>query len=130
MNLRPATMEDAELLLAWRNDPSTRRASFNASEIDLDTHKAWLTRKVHLIQVAEVDGVPVGQVRIDEGEISYSIDAQYRGKGYGKAMVKAVMGDAPLTARVKTTNVASCVLLEHLGWRLEPATGHLLYAWN
>ncbi|MDB5888528.1 MAG: GCN5-like N-acetyltransferase, partial [Rhodocyclales bacterium] len=42
--LRPATLQDAALLLDWRNDPLTRLSSHSADEIPLDEHLAWLNR--------------------------------------------------------------------------------------
>jgi hypothetical protein len=38
IKLRLATIEDAEMLLDWRNDPEKRNASHNTSEIALKGH--------------------------------------------------------------------------------------------
>ncbi len=97
--LRPATSKDSSLLLAWRNDPESRRNYRNPDPVDPDTHDDWLRRKLAdencRLMIAEVAGRPVGTVRADrESEawsLSWSIDPKERGKGYGSAMVAAMM---------------------------------------
>src|ERR1700730_16644986 len=42
--LRPASMADAPLLHAWRNDPQTRRASRRSDVVPWAEHEAWLLR--------------------------------------------------------------------------------------
>ena len=60
-----------------------------------------------------------------EAEISYQIDARYRGRGYAGAMLLAgevlLQEKKPmlkkLSARVKPRNAASCKLLQKLGYK-------------
>mgnify|MGYP004449989619 FL=1 len=125
-NLRVATEEDAMLLLRWANDAVTRANSINTHEICIDEHMAWFNRKLkdencHLY-IYEYQGIPVGQVRVDiwgdEGTISYSIDANYRGKGYGSDMISLVEEIEnkklnKLIAIVKKENIASSKVFEH-----------------
>ena len=67
--LRPATTEDADILLEWRNDPETRIASHNTAEVQRNDHISWLSRTLgnpeRRLYVAEEDGDPVGTVRAD-----------------------------------------------------------------
>jgi spore coat polysaccharide biosynthesis protein SpsF len=96
--LRPATIEDAEDILRWRNDPSTRENSFTKGEISLASHINWLTKKLanpdcHIFIM--MDGkAKVGNIRVDVtegvGEISYMIAPECRGKGYGKKIIGMV----------------------------------------
>ncbi len=73
---------------------------------------------------------PIGQVRLDvkdgRAEIDYSIDVQYRGKGYGTVMLNQVMqlpglGVRTFVAKVKPGNLASVRVFEKCGFikRLE-----------
>jgi hypothetical protein len=39
-------MEDADLLLRWRNDPTTRANSFDSSPIDREDHIRWVRAMV------------------------------------------------------------------------------------
>ncbi len=98
LRVRPATQDDAHLLLKWRNDPEVRRRSRNGDVIHLDAHRAWLNRVLeddgrHLLIVESADGLPVATARYDrlEGstaagvrwEISISVDPLMRGRGVG-----------------------------------------------
>ncbi|MBW6487332.1 MAG: hypothetical protein K0B01_14400 [Syntrophobacterales bacterium] len=69
ITLRPATIQDADMLLDWRNDPETRKASHSTSEVVTEEHIAWLTKTLgnanRRLLVAEEDGAPVGTVRAD-----------------------------------------------------------------
>ena len=69
LSLRPATADDAERLLAWRNDPAVRSASLQQDPIPASTHVAWLQGKLVdpacELLIVEADGAPVGQVRIE-----------------------------------------------------------------
>lgn len=125
MNLRPATMEDAALLLEWRNEPSTRKWFHNPDAVQKADHFAWLEKVIadpnRLLYIAEVDGRPVGSIRADfDGtayELSWSIAASARNAGYGKAMT-AMMVDklsGQVVAEVLSGNTASFLVAEHAG---------------
>lgn len=98
--LRPATMDDAEELFLWRNDPDTRRNSRTTAPAQWEGHIAWLQKTVSggvpgrkLYVAQDAAGQPVGTVRSDEDpadgltELSYTTAPSARGKGFGKAMV-------------------------------------------
>jgi len=46
MNIRLATRDDAQLLLAWRNDPLTRAMSKSMDEVQWDEHVRWLNSRL------------------------------------------------------------------------------------
>ena len=131
LNLRKATEADAEILFRWRNEPETRANSFHTEPIPYEEHVAWL--KAALCNPAQeiyilCDGnVSIGQARLStEGEaatISYSIDAAYRARGYGRAMLRCVEKlcaergtPKMLRGYVKQKNIASQVIFESLGY--------------
>lgn len=129
MRFEYAEMEDWARLYAWRNDPTTRANSRNVMPIMLHDHMTWLTDvidadktpTVHLYVATDGDDDPVGYVRLDEngdtGEISIALDAQYRGKGLGREMIRdfviALENNADmshitrLVAEVRMTNLPS-----------------------
>lgn len=90
ISLRPATTQDADLLLEWRNDPETRKASHNTAEVQRDEHISWLSRTLNnpnrRLYVAEENGAPVGTVRADlsEGvwELSWTVSQTREGEGW------------------------------------------------
>lgn len=132
--LRSATLDDEDLLLKWRNDPATRHASFSSDEISSGDHHRWFVEKLEdpdcAILVVEVDGLPVGQIRLDrlaEGvaEISIGLAAEVRGRGLGrKALLRAVpeadrlLGADSIRALVKRGNAASLAAFASAGFRV------------
>ena len=121
--LRHLEAGDAELLLRWRNDPDTRAASFTQEPIPLDEHREWLARRLAdphcAIYVAESDGGPVAQVRVERrtagsGEIHVVVAPEARGRGVARrAIAMAAEAGAreleleSIEARVKPGNEAS-----------------------
>ena len=98
MYLRKANINDAYIILEWRNDPRTRQNSFSKEIIDMETHLKWFNAKLtdeNCFIYILMDGEErVGQIRIDKandvGEISYMIAPDKRNRGYGKTMLKLV----------------------------------------
>jgi RimJ/RimL family protein N-acetyltransferase len=144
MHLRPATSDDAELLLAWRNDPITCKASRSTHTISPEEHKKWLTKTLQtgLLFIAEEDNTPVGCVRADKTargtELSWTVAPDARGKGYGKIMcqkfVQEVIPNEPIMATIEEGNRASERIAEALGLKkttLEtPNGGRLFMIWK
>lgn len=123
--LRRATEEDKDLLYEWTNDPLTRRNSFSTSPISYSDHCRWfdvMIKDANRIQYIMMNGErPVGQIRLDvdgnKAEISYSVAAECRSKGYGKSALylirdevqKNLRGIEKLIGQVKPTNEASAM---------------------
>lgn len=95
LRLRTATMDDAELLLGWRNEPATRDASFDTRPIDSRNHRDWLAQQLGSpsarIWIGLVDNAPVGTVRyaIDgpTATVSVAIAAERRSAGIGARLI-------------------------------------------
>lgn len=97
LQVRPARLEDVELLWRWTNDQVVRANSFHPDSIPYDKHIEWYQEKLQspntCIWMLGLDREPAGQVRYDrvdtdEAVISFSIAADYRGKGIStKALV-------------------------------------------
>ena len=117
--LNEAKSENSQLLFKWANDPERIKNSFNENPIDWNTHIKWFSKKSSSIRtkifILFKEEIPIGQIRFDfDGwywEIDYSIDNNYRGKGYGKAIVqlgiKKMHNANIFKARVKDFNLAS-----------------------
>jgi RimJ/RimL family protein N-acetyltransferase len=122
--LRAAEPRDSELLLQWRNEPSTRTQFFDSREVERGAHEDWLRRKLAARRTArlfilEWNGTPIGQARIDAtgdgcGEISVSLDTGARGQGFGLELIGRATERAAdeldldaVEARIKATNEAS-----------------------
>jgi RimJ/RimL family protein N-acetyltransferase len=123
--LRQATIQDADMLLGWRNNPETRIASHSTSEVVKEEHLAWLTKTLsnanRRLLVAEENGSPVGTVRADlsEGvwELSWTVAPNARGRGVAKQIVTLLAQkiSEPIRAEVKSDNIASARIAEHAG---------------
>jgi RimJ/RimL family protein N-acetyltransferase len=131
--LRPATMDDADVLLEMRNEPTTRRWSLDGTPIPRPHHLAWLERRLAApdegrIWVAELDGEVVGQSRIDvlghgSGEISVGLAPPARGRGLGGWLIReatargeAELGLREVVAVIKPDNAASLRAFERAGY--------------
>lgn len=115
--LRPASMDDAPLLLKWRNDPETRRHSHNSAPISEPDHLRWLSRSLEhatrKLWIATVNGLPIGTIRLDRDgpyhELSWTVAPEFRGQGWAKRMVTQTVQNAvlPVRAEVRIGNVGS-----------------------
>ncbi|MFJ1258966.1 GNAT family N-acetyltransferase [Cupriavidus sp. CuC1] len=126
LRLRPVTLDDVDVLLAWRNDSTTRHASHSMDEVARDGHVRWLDSSIEnpnrTLMIAEVGDVPVGAVRADRHEsgvheLSWTVAPEARGSGLGKAMVAHFSSQfsGPIRAEVKAGNVASSRIAEGAG---------------
>ena len=138
--LREVLPQDSALLLGWRNDPNTRLNSINTAEVSLEEHARWfhnmITIRPQPISVAELDGLPVGVIRLDWNvghdtcELSFTVAPEHRGKGVGFSMVQheiQQMNKVRVLARVKTANVASRRIFDRLGFQVIESKGELLF---
>ncbi|SDC00292.1 GNAT family N-acetyltransferase [Nocardioides lianchengensis] len=130
LRLRPARFDDADRLLAWRNERSTRAASLTQDVIEPAAHRSWLERRLAdetcRLLIVELDGTPVGQVRLDrsggDAEVSIGLAEHVRGRGVGAEALRLVRGALPwpevirLLAHVREENAASLRLFAGLGY--------------
>ncbi len=142
--VRPARLEDRDILLAWRNDPSAYQWYREAAPVDDDAHDAWLRRLLSrgedTLWVADIEGTPVGSVRLDlhedgAADVSIVVDAGHRGHGTGRRLLAWVEEQSPhlgvsvLVALVQEGNAASRLLFEKADYARQPgeAGGWLTY---
>lgn len=100
LRLREATLADADRLLAWRNDPGARAASFDSGLVSREEHVAWLSARLgrpeHRIWIGELGGEPVGVVRFAmDGRvatISVAVASERRGSGIGARLIAGGCG--------------------------------------
>lgn len=128
--LRKATMDDAETLFRWRNDPLTRQNSFTTDEVPWESHIKWLEASFQnpnrALYIAEC-GTVRADIQGDRVELSWTVAPEIRGKGFGKAMVACAVSLYPdfiLTASIKPGNVASEKIAESAGFHLASRDKH------
>jgi UDP-2,4-diacetamido-2,4,6-trideoxy-beta-L-altropyranose hydrolase len=133
LRVRHAKLEDEALLLAWANDPTTRRNAFSPEPITAETHRNWLRARLsnlescHLYLVETEESVPVGQVRFDRADetwrVDYALAPQFRGRGLGRPLLETALlklrEDEPgalVLGQVKGNNQSSRQVFESLGF--------------
>ena len=138
VRVRPATADDARLLLDWRNDPEARSRSRSSEVIAFADHLAWLQGTLaspdrHLLVVEDAGAVPVATTRYDRlppagsghWEVSISVAPGSRGRGVGGAALRASdewlgarePGAAAVVAHVRPDNAGSLRLFLRCGYR-------------
>ena len=110
--IRLAQLEDLSLYLGWVNEPIVRKNSIDSDQVSLSIHEKWFSNKLNsknsILLVMELDELPIGQIRFDiENEIAlidYSIDQEFRKKGFGDILIKK--GIEYLLKTPKTNNIS------------------------
>ena len=99
LDFRRVEEGDCDLIFRWANDPTTRYNSFNSNPIPYSDHINWFNKKLNsssiIFLIFTLNEQPIGQMRVEEenqiGEISFTIDPDYRGKGYGSLILKLII---------------------------------------
>jgi pseudaminic acid synthase len=132
VEFRPATLDEAALLLAWRNDPETRRQSVSPHVVSGAEHRAWLENALspgtqRQLFIASAGQKDVGVVRLDQSasgahEISITVAPEARGLGLASAILVAAeaparaAGATLLVARIRAGNHASIAAFKKAGY--------------
>lgn len=138
IKIRKASKDDVSIYFKWVNESEVRKNSLNIAPIPYEKHIVWFDSKLRnkntLLFVIEKGNKPVGQVRFDRedsvGEIDYSIEKKYRGKGYGEIILKNAITKYhqkfpadKIVAKVKQSNIASNHVFNKLGFKtLKPSS--------
>ena len=129
VQLRPASMADAALMLAWQSTPGIRAYSRNPAAPLPAEHAEWMQCKLAdpgcIFQIIVHDGRPVGVLRLDrlaDGsyEISILVAAEAQNKKIGGAALEAakrLLPHALIHATIHPDNLASIRMFEHAGYR-------------
>ena len=98
LTLRRASERDSELLLDWRNDPTTRAFSISSDDVTSEQHSVWLNKTLQdsccLLLIGEIDGKPIGMVRIkilddsNLGQVSINLNPESRGSGVSRQLLR------------------------------------------
>lgn len=133
LTARAANAADEALLLGWANDALTRSNAFHPNAVTAREHHDWFRTRLadhedcRLSILEAANQIPVAQVRLDRvpdgWQISYSVDAAFRGWGVGRKALEAVLKplleaqpDTVFTACVMLHNRASIRIFEQLGF--------------
>ena len=126
ITVRPATLDDAADLFAWRNDPETRAMCPDGTPVAWDDHIAWLTRTLattdRRLLISEADGRPAATARFDYDnptEFSFTIAPSFRCKALSLQLMRAAMATEPaFIAHIRAINRPCQRLAAAAGMRL------------
>ncbi|MEW6618233.1 MAG: GNAT family N-acetyltransferase [bacterium] len=133
ITLREATIEDKDDIYHWRNDPVTRKQSFNTREIPYQEHCQWFNKALESPDKLFYIGIDdknekCGVVRFDlqgefSAEISVNVPASNRGRGIGSQLIGqscALFFSKTkrkfVIARIKEKNTASIKAFQKAGF--------------
>ena len=143
---RTATLGDAAVLLAWRNNPSAREFSLHSEVILGDEHLEWFTARLERVQfepffLFSVDSKAIGMSRLDvlsrsvsKFEISILVDPNQTGNGVGMKILNmtcetffSLHPDYSIVANVHHYNIVSQKLFSRAGFELLSSEGNFLH---
>ena len=97
LELRRATLDDAQPMFEWRDDPRTRARSLDPRPLDWEVHRRWLAQRIadgecDLLIASDTLG-PVGVLRFDaagsSATVSIYLVPQRQGTGLGAPLLRA-----------------------------------------
>jgi RimJ/RimL family protein N-acetyltransferase len=119
------------MIREWRNDADAVRFSVTGRPVSPGEHAQWFAGQVddpaRLFWIAELEGDPVGQVRVDlsggEGTVSIAVAPGWRGRGIGTSILHVLLSEmvlhpevSTLTALARQDNAASVRAFERAGF--------------
>jgi RimJ/RimL family protein N-acetyltransferase len=142
---RTATLNDAEILLNWRNDPNIRKFSRQPEQISGEEHLDWLRARLEKVQLEPyylfVQGSrAIGMSRLDavsdslqRFEISIMVDPNQHGKGIGTSILNVTCKsffllhpEKSIVAHISRHNFISQKLFISAGFKLQTSFGDFL----
>lgn len=139
IKLRPATKDDAENLLKWKNDETMRKYTIaDNAIISMKDHMKWLKGHIDRIYIIEdkATGEAMGDIRFEEDEMAIKVDPAHRGKGVALETLEVAkfMFDT-LIGNVANGNVASMRLFVRAGFKIvdykvENNTGYYVFKYG
>ena len=97
VTLRSVSKDDWDFILTIRNDQSVRDASYDTSIISKSDHFEYM-KKINNDSkcyqwIITNDDENIGYVKLIHGDFGYVIKKEFRGKGFGTLLYKAVFSE-------------------------------------
>ncbi len=139
-----ASLEHIEITYQWASNETVRKYSFNTKPIQFEEHKSWFLNSINSPNVDyylfTLNKRPIGSFKVnmtscDIGLISFLIDPDYQGKGYGKTIIRCGIQFLKnintrikrLNAEVLIENTASIKVFENIGFQRVDFQKHILF---
>lgn len=133
--MRRVEQRDFETLFKWKNDEEVIRYSREGKGKTLEEFTIWFQEKIsnenmHMF-ILENENGQIGQINFQivngESVLNYSVDKEFRNKGFGKILVKYIEEFIydnleevkKIVAYINTSNTSSIKIFESLGYTRE-----------
>lgn len=137
VRLRPASIEDSEIIFLWQQKPETRQFSRNSSPPTITEHKRWFKKKLQnpccFMNLILHDERPAGFVRLDPWkngyEVSIAVDPNQYRLGLARIALKLLRELLPedrFWAHIHKNNFASKNLFQNAGFKCSEKEGWLV----
>ena len=121
ITLRPATMDDREMVFRWRNDPFVVGHGSSLREIEWEDHKSWFENTIfggsRKMFIVIEQGNPIGQIRFDRQDLQAAVVSVYllqafAGRGLGVHAIR--IGCEEIFETWEINKVIACVRQDNL----------------
>jgi RimJ/RimL family protein N-acetyltransferase len=116
-SLRPAAIEDCEIIFRWRNDPFIVARGSTRKTVSWEEHSVWFRDSLAMperraLWVVEEDGEPIGLVRFDRdaptaATIGVYLVQERTGRGSGVSAIRR--GCEEIRKRWPVNEITACV---------------------
>ncbi|MBU3131228.1 GNAT family N-acetyltransferase [Clostridium gasigenes] len=133
--MRRVEKKDFEVLFKWRNDEDVIKNSREGKGKNLEEFTKWfeseMNNKFSYMFILENKNEYIGQINFEivkgESVINYSVDKNFRNRGFGKELVKYIEEFIydnleevkKIAAYINTSNTSSIKIFESLGYTRE-----------
>ncbi|MEG2290860.1 MAG: GNAT family N-acetyltransferase [Clostridium sp.] len=140
--MRKVENTDFDVLFQWRNDEEVIKYSREGKGKTLEEFTKWFEEKINsenpYMFILEEENKKIGQINFEvvnyESIVNYSVDKDFRNKGYGKVMVKYIEEFIydnleevrKIVAYVNANNTSSIKIFESLGYTREIDDKHFV----
>lgn len=129
--------KDWDLLLDWRNEPSTKMMSLVNKKISKKEHYNFFNSIISNKNIDQFifvhNGYYVGTIKADNTKksftrLSYTINPDYRRKGYGSLMMSVFLFDRKgiFLCEIKESNIGSIKMCESNHFKLKSKKENIL----
>lgn len=129
LHLREIQKKDERVLLAWRNDVTTRNNFLNNNFISEAEHTKYINETINHPQrtqfILEYNQIPVGTIRgtklsDNKIELYYHVCPLFRGRKIGQQMMELYLSERKgnFLCKVKNQNIPSIKMIEKFGFKL------------
>ena len=134
--MHPVSLNDCDLLLAWRNSPAAKEVSRLGQHLNEVDHRDWFNSRIartasEPFWIMSILDEEIGYVRLDrvDGQedlyaVSIFVAPKYQAAGNGKKMLKLALASAisdnsvlNFQAVIKKSNLESIALFKKFGFK-------------